>query len=178
MELSTGLNVDISMALTQGDHAEKQLLHENYMELDPQISPDGRWMAYSSNESGRYEIYVRPYPEVNGGKWQVSTGGGDWPLWSRDERELFYRSGEAFMAVSVKTEPTFSWDTPKMMFQGTYSSPSIAPMVVNWDVSPDGGRFLLLKPLESGRTSAEGESHKINIVVNWFEELKQRVPSK
>ena len=77
-------------------------------------------MAYSCDESGQMEIYVRPYPEVDGGKWQVSTDGGGWPLWSPDGRELFYRNGDKFMAVPVKTEPSFSFETPNLLFQGTY----------------------------------------------------------
>ena len=100
------------------------LLKENYHEAQPQISPDGRWMAYTSNESGQNQVYVRPFPEVEGGRWQVSTSGGDSPLWS-----------------------------------------------------PDGKRFLMMK--ETGTTtSSDGGPRKINIVLNWFEELKQRVPVK
>ena len=147
--------------------------------MDPQISPDGRWMAYASDESGRFEIYVRPYPEVKGGKWQVSTSGGNWPLWPRDGREFFYRSGDAFMAVPVKTEPSFSLETPRMMFRGTYASFPLIPYVSNWDISPDGKRFLMIKSsAPSGSASEASGPRKINIVLNWFEELKQRVPVK
>ena len=81
-----------------------------------------RWMAYASNESGKYEVYVRPFPEVNKGKWQVSTSGGNSPLWSPDGRELFYRSGDAVMAVPVETEPTFKPGKPTVLFRGTYSA--------------------------------------------------------
>ena len=72
------------------------------------VSPDGRWMAYTSDESRKNEVYVRPFPEVNNGRWQISKDGGDSPLWSPDGCELFYRSGDAVMAVSVKTEPGFN----------------------------------------------------------------------
>ena len=106
----------------EGDHKWKLLLRERYNEFQPQISPDGRWMAYTSDESGKYEVYVRPFPEVDKGRWQVSTSGGDSPLWSPDGRELFYRNGDAVMAVSVKTDPTFSLETPKTLFRGTYVS--------------------------------------------------------
>ena len=81
------------------DQTIKPLLNEKHTETVPQVSPDGRWMAYTSDETGQNEIYVRPFPEVNEGKWQVSTGGGDSPLWSPDGRELFYRSGDTVMVV-------------------------------------------------------------------------------
>ena len=72
----------------EGDHERKPLLQQRYLELQPKISPDGRWIAYASNESGRHEIYVRSFPDVNKGRWQVSTSGGDSPLWSPDGREI------------------------------------------------------------------------------------------
>lgn len=139
-------------------------------------------MAYTSDESGKSEIYVRPFPEVEGGRWQVSTGGGDSPLWSRDGRELFYHSGEAIMAVSVKTEPAFSMETPQVLFRANYMFSSIDQLTINpglhsWDISPDGKRFLMIKP-PGVAPSADGGPRQINIVVNWFEELKQRVPVK
>ena len=113
--------MDIGMLSMEGDHARKPLLQEKYSETEPQISPDGRWMAYASNESGKSEVYVRPFPDVNKGKWQVSTSGGNSPLWSPDGRELFYRSGDAAMAVRVETEPTFKPGKPTVLFRGTYS---------------------------------------------------------
>jgi serine/threonine-protein kinase len=170
----TGTKTDVGAMSIEGDRAKKSLLSDKYNKVDPEISPDGRWMAYSSDESGRFEIYLRPYPEVNGGKWQVSTSGGDWPIWSRDGRELFYRSGDAFMAVLVKTKPTISLETPKTMFRGTYAFSGTAS-IGNWDVSPDGKRFLVIK--SPGSAGAGGGPRKINIAVNWFEELKQRVPT-
>jgi len=162
----------------EGDRAKKPLLQEKHSEVDPRISPDGRWMVYACDESGPFEIYVRPYPEVNAGKWQVSTGGGDWPLWSPDGRELFYRNGDAFMAVSVKTDPTFSLGTPRIQFRGRYVSPG-SLFLGNWDIHPDGRRFLLMKPAASAGAApaANAPRQKINIVVNWFEELKHRVPA-
>jgi WD40 repeat protein len=179
MEVGAGTGADIGVVSVEGDRTKKLLLHEKYAEMDPQISPDGRWMAYASDESGRFEIYVRPYPEVKGGKWQVSTSGGIWPLWSRDGRELFYRSGNAFMAVWVKTGPTFSLETPRMMFRGTYAFFPTIPNVSNWEISPDGKRFLMIKSsASSGSASEAPEPRKITIVLNWFEELKQRVRVK
>jgi serine/threonine-protein kinase len=131
-------------------------------------------MAYMSDESGQNEIYVRPFPEVNKGRWQVSTSGGSWPLWSPNGRELFYLSNDSAMAITVETGPTLSFGTPKTLFQSTHASSGRTGGSA-WDISPDGKRFLMIK--EAASTSKEAP-RKINIVLNWFEELKQRVPVK
>jgi eukaryotic-like serine/threonine-protein kinase len=134
----------------------------------PCFSPDGRWIAYTSNESGRTEIYVRPYPGP-GGKWQISTEGGTEPLWNPRGRELFYRNGRKMMAVDYTAQPSFSAGKPRMLFQGPYT---ITPRsATDYDVSPDGQRFLMLKP------AAEQAPGQINVVLNWPEELKQKAAS-
>jgi serine/threonine-protein kinase len=171
VEATGGGNDHIGMLSMEGDRNYRPLLHEKYNEFRPQISPDGQWMAYMSDESGQDEIYVRPFPDVNNGRWQVSTGGGSTPLWAPNGRELLYRSGDSVIAVSVQTEPAFRLGTPKTLFRGTYVTG------VAWDISPDGKRFLMIKELASATTATEGP-RKINIVLNWFEELKQRVPVK
>jgi serine/threonine-protein kinase len=144
--------------------------------MQPKISPDGRWMAYASYEFGKSEIYVRPFPEVDGGKWQVSLSGGDTPLWSPNGREIYYRKDDAVMAVSVETEGSFKSGKPEFLFRGPY-----VVLGANeghpWDISPDGKRFLMMKGAGSA-SSTTGGPRKINIVLNWFEELKQRVPTK
>jgi serine/threonine protein kinase len=165
------IQLDIGMLSMEGDHARKPLLHEEYREAQPKISPDGHWLAYSSNESRKNEVYVRSFPDVNKEKLQVSTSGGDSPLWSPDGRELFYLSGNAVMAVSVKTQPSFTIvGTPQVLFRGTYVS-------ADWDISHDGKRFLMIKPPgTSGEEFAAEAPRKINVVLNWLEELKQQVP--
>ena len=172
---------DVGMISMQGEHVRKPLLNAEYAEFQPQISPDGRWIAYVSSESGQNEIYVRPFPEVNRGRWQVSTNGGDSPLWSPDGRELFYLIGntEAVMAVAVETEPTFKPGIPKTLFRGTFVG-SVPSDGTPWDISPDGKRFLMMKELVStDRPTAPSEApRKINIVANWSEELKQQVAVK
>jgi eukaryotic-like serine/threonine-protein kinase len=132
----------------------------------PCFSPDGRWIAYTSNESGRMEVYVRPYPGP-GGKWQISTEGGAEPMWNPKGRELFYRSGPKMMAVDYAEQPEFSAGKPKVLFEGPYvpSPRSLA----DYDVSPDGQRFLMLK-------NAEQKPGEISVVLNWTEELKQKAP--
>ncbi len=168
---------DIAMMSMEADHARKPLLQGKNDECYPHISPDGRWMAYQSNESGRNEIYVHPFPDVTKGRWQVSLNGGDSPLWSPGGRELFYRNGDATMAVEVETEPTFKPGKPKVLFKGNYFSAPAYCSSTLWDISPDGKRFLMIKPPSSASLASEGP-RKINIVLNWFEELKQRVPVK
>jgi Tol biopolymer transport system component len=177
----TPLRADIGMLSMEGKREIKELLQEKYLELEPQISPDGRYVAYQSDESGKGEIYVRTFPDVNKGKWQVSSDGGNSPLWSPDGRELFYRSGDATMAVEVETDPTFKRGNPKVLFRGTYYSGSLLEKMVwtLWDIHPNGKKFLMIKPAAStsATSTAAVPQPKINIVVNWTEELKQRVPT-
>jgi Tol biopolymer transport system component len=157
--------------LRLGDHKGQPFLRTPFNEGAPRFSPDGRWLAYVSDESGRYEVYAQPYPGP-GGKWQISTEGGTEPVWNPNGRELFYRSGNKMMAVETTTQPTFSAGKPKVLFAGPYQPTPI--LNANYDVSPDGQRFLMLKPSDP----AEAVPTQINVVLNWFEELKRRVPTK
>ena len=150
------------------DRKAEPFLKTRFDETGPQFSPDGRWLAYVSNESGRFEVYVQPYPGP-GGKSQISTEGGRQALWNPNGRELFYREGSKMMAVDVTTEPVFSAGKPKMLFDGPYLM--TGAQYPNYDVAPDGQRFLMLKPVEEAQAAAQ-----INVVLNWLEELKQRVP--
>jgi Tol biopolymer transport system component len=131
------------------------------------LSPNGQWLAYVSNESGRAEVYVNSYPSL-GEKVAVSTDGGQRPRWSRDGRELFYRQGDAVMAVSVDTNTSLRAGKPRRLFAGPYSGESHESA---FDVSLDGRRFLMIKSDDAATL------RQINAVLNWFEELKQKVPS-
>jgi serine/threonine-protein kinase len=137
------------------------------------FSPNGRYVAYWSRESGRDEIYVRPFPSVDSGRWQVSTAGGTRPTWARSGRELFYLdSSNRLTSVLVSTSgPTFSAGKPTTVFDTKYveSNPSR-----HYDVSADGQRFLMIKDSAAGDPTATPAS--MVVVLNWFEELKQRVP--
>jgi eukaryotic-like serine/threonine-protein kinase len=156
--------------LRLSDRKALPFLRTPFNESVPRFSPDGRWLAYISNESGRYEIYVQPYPGP-GGKWQISTEGGTEPTWNPNGRELFYRSGDKMMAVEIATQPSFSASKPRVLFEGRYEpSPATSP---NYSVSPDGQRFLMLKSAEQEAAAPT----QINVVLNWFEELKRRVPT-
>jgi hypothetical protein len=145
-------------------------LRTPFNETEPHFSPDGRWLAYISDESGRFEIYVQPYPGP-GGKWQISTEGGTEPVWNPNGRELFYRSGDKMMAVDIAMEPGFTAGKPRMLFEGRYELARVP--IANYDVSLDGQRFLMVKPSEQ----AQAAPTQINVVLNWFEELKRRVPA-
>ena len=156
--------------LRLGDRKAQPFLRTPFNESVPQFSPDGRWLAYISNESGPWEIYVQPYPGP-GGKWQISTEGGTEPVWNPNGRELFYRSSDKMMAVEITTQPSFSAGKPRVLFEGRYEpTPATFP---DYDITPDGQRFLMLKPAEAG----EAAPTQINVVLNWFEELKRRVPA-
>ncbi len=160
---------DIWALKLEGNRRPQPFLQTLANESAAAFSPDGRWLAYVSDESGRDEVYVRAYPGP-GGKWQVSTEGGDGPMWARKGRELFYRNRDNMMSVSVETEPTFAAAKPKALFEGRYERTSYN-FLPNYDVSPDGQRFLMIKGNEQNSMATQ-----INVVLNWFEELKGRVP--
>ncbi len=146
-------------------------------ERSASVSPDGQWLAYQSDESGRNEVYVRPFPDVDTGRRQISTGGGESPLWSRDGGELFYyvdgpgATADAVMAVSVESGSVFTPGAPDMLFQGNYLAPNARGSF--YDVSLDGQRFLMIV---AARVVSEGVSPQIIIVQNWFEELRRLAP--
>ena len=171
---SGGAPSDVGVLSIDGARRTVLLLRGAYGERNPEMSPDGRWLAYESDESGRDEIYVRPFPNVDGGKWQVSVDGGTRPLWERDGRELFYyTAARGVMAVPVRTGTTFAAGTVTVVFGGSaYSVPISRRM---YDVSSDGRRFLMIK---QAPTTGERAAAPVQLVVvqNWLEELKRLVP--
>ena len=170
VEVNPDTGYDIWM-LRLGDHKAQPFIQTPGNESAPRFSPDGRWLGYISDDSGSRQVYVQPFPGP-GGKYQISTEGGTEPVWNPNGRELFYRSGDKMMSVDITTQPSFSVGKPKVLFEGPYeATPATFPY---YDVSPDGQRFLMLKPVESAETA----STQINVVLNWFEELKQKVPTR
>jgi eukaryotic-like serine/threonine-protein kinase len=157
--------------LRMSDHKSQPFLVTPFNEGGPAFSPDGHWLAYVSNESGRPEVYVQPFPGP-GGKWQISTEGGTEPAWNHNGRELFYRSGNRMMALDVATQPSFSLGKPRMLFDGQYFRSDWPLIGKAYDVSPDGQRFLMVKSADQASSATQ-----INVVLNWFEELKQKVPT-
>jgi serine/threonine-protein kinase len=155
-----------------GEPAVHQFLESNTADGGPQLSVDGRWVAYASDESGRgREIFVRAFPGP-GGPWQVSTEGGNEPQWNPNGRELFYRNGQRMMAVDVDTTAGFTSGKPHVLFEGDFNTVLNGYVRANYDVSPDGQRFLMVQPVTAG----EPPPNEISVVLNWSEELKRLVP--
>jgi serine/threonine-protein kinase len=168
---------DILMMTMDGKRATEPLIHTKSREFNPEISPNGRWIAYESNESGTNQVYVRPFPNVDAGHWQVSTGPvGSRPLWARNGRELFYVDDAAnrFMVVPVQSDgETFRLGTPVKVFDDRLFNPYTAR---SFDISPDNQRFLVIKDNATKEQSSTATSASMLVVLNWLEELKQRVP--
>ena len=163
---TTGLDI-WTLSLKNGQKS-RPFMRTPFNETNLAFSPDGRWIAYQSNESGRYEVYVQPFPGP-GGKVLVSTQGGTGPVWSRDGRELFYRSGDKMMAVATTIQPTFQAAKPVVLFEKPYYD---VDALRDYDVASDGRRFLMLKESEQ-----VADAIRMNVVLNWFEELKRLVPT-
>jgi Tol biopolymer transport system component len=138
------------------------------------FSPDGRWIAYVSDESGENEVYVAAASE-QGGKWQISSGGGAEPVWARDGRELFFRAGNKMMAFGVSAEEPFSTGRAVELFEGDFEHGrgSIADLTPDYDISPDGRRFLMIQPTGAGTAAAPAKG--LHVVLNWFDDLQHRL---
>ena len=163
---------DIWVLPMDGDRKPHPFLQTPFNESSGQISPDGRWVAYVSDESGQQEVYIRPFPGP-GGEWQVSAGGGSEITWSTKGDELFYRTGnqkQFMMAVEIQTRPIFSVSKPHVLFEGDYIANTASSSGALYSIAPDG-RFLMAKAGMQVETL-----NQINVVENWFEELKQKVP--
>jgi hypothetical protein len=140
-----------------------------FAERSPSLSPDARWLAYMSDETGRNEIYVVPFPNAGDAKWAVSTGGGTEPLWSRSGRELFYRNTQGDMiSVRVETDPTFSAGPTSVLFSATEYQANANRR--QFDVTPDDQRFIMLRQVGGGT------ERQLIFVQHFFEELRERVP--
>ena len=148
---------------SRGTDAPRPLLDGLFDEGQGRFSPDGRWIAYTSNESGRPEVYVIPYPALSG-PIAVSTEGGAAPRWSRDGKELFYRNGGALMAVSIGGGEPPRFDKPQLLFTGDFSGAGRARV---FDVAPDSQRFVMIKSDEASTLK------QLTVVQHWFEELAQ-----
>ena len=141
----------------------------SFQQRDGEISPDGRWLAYQSNESGQSEIYVRPFPEVSRGRWQVSSGGGTQPAWSRNGRELYYVTADHYLA-QVSGPPAEGFATSKPVNVLDVRQFFVRSPGRSYDMSPDGQRFLMIRD-----SAAAGVQAQLVIVEHWFDELQSRI---
>jgi len=165
---STGF--DIMMLPYEAASTPQPLINTRYNEFDPMISPSGRWVAYSSDESGRAEIYIKPYPGPRGAI-PVTTNGGREPVWDPCEKALYYRddTGCKLFRVSILTEPAVQVGSPELLLEGSFQVGTYWGR--NYDISPKGDFFILI---EVGEPQPAAQ---INVVLNWLEELKRLVPS-
>ena len=153
--------------MSSSDWQPKPLLQAKWLVRNAQFSPDGRWVAYSTNESGNWEVYVAPFPNVNG-KWQVSRGGGEEPRWRRDGKELFYLSSDGkMMAVAAKTAGNFEAASPLTLFQTHLGQPISSYDLVSYDVTADGQRFLINTKVDEPNVAP------LSLILNWTSEMER-----
>jgi len=168
-ELSVPGGAELWTVQLRGEPAPTRYFANGFNLAHPTLSPDGRWMAYDSDESGRVEVYAQSFPDPSVRRWKVSPANGSEPMWTRGGRELVYRKGDSVMAVSVDLQRGRS-GPPVALFGGRYPDSPGWTRPRSYDVSPDGERFLLIKlPPEQARP-------RINVVLNWFDELRAKVP--
>ena len=154
------------------------LVQTKFDEGSPKFSPDGKWLAYCSNESGRPEVYVTPYPGP-GARIQVSVDGGFDPVWRRKGGELYYRQNDSMMVVSVATQPKLTLSKPRVLWERHYrqgtsvSCGGVGATTTNYDVTADGERFVMIQD----KTEEMG-ARQVNVVLGWAEELKRAAQAR
>jgi serine/threonine-protein kinase len=169
---------DISVLPLTGDRTPKEFLATRFSESEASFSPDGRWVAYQSDESGRMEVYVRPFQGA--GKWQVSEGGGGFPRWSGDGRRLFFRDGEGVMSVPITIAgASIEVGPPRRAVKGNFRGGVTGILVgalrmPDYDVTHDGSHFVLYAP--DGKTT--GRAEHVTFVLNWFTELRRLLAAR
>ena len=175
LRMSTSPTADIVLA-HRGDTATVPLVASPaFQETSPALSPDGRWLAYTSDESGRNEVYVRPYPNVDAGRWQVSQAGGSSPHWSHTGRELFYENGaKALVAAAVVPGVTFTVGAQVTLFN-TSGFAGAPPLFLYYDVAPDDERFVFFRrPTDNGAVTVD----PLVQIVNWGIEVRAKLTGK
>ena len=165
--IAADTSADVFALSLRGEPKPHAIVTGPAYEGGPQFSPDGRWLAYASDESGASQVYLRPYPGPDR-RWLLSTHGGRQPLWNRSGSELFYRDGNKMMAVRITTGRELMLAQPRLLFDQRYAF-GVGVTTPNYDISRDGDRFVMVK--------GESGSGRLNVVLNWFDELKQRVPN-
>jgi serine/threonine-protein kinase len=174
-ETAAATREDVMAVTLDGNRKVTPLVQSPSRERNGVVSPDGRWLAYESDSSGQFEIWVRPYPAVSSAQWQVTTGGGTRPLWMPRGQELMYIAPNGAV-MSVAVSPRAAWEptTPRLLVKEGYFTNPLDP-IRTYDVSPDGQRFLLIKPDASSQQAGAASSSLI-VVLNWVEELERIAP--
>ncbi len=163
---------DILAARTNVDSASQRLVATAYDEDGSTVSPDSRWLAYVSNEQGKAEVFVRPFPDVNGGRWQVSSGGGSAPVWGHNGRELFYANAGQMYVVRINPGPPFSAEPPRILFTMPERVRAGLPTRGTFAITPDDQRFLMVR---DNRWEDMAGARTLVVVENFFEELRAKV---
>jgi serine/threonine-protein kinase len=181
-QANSSTSLDILTLSIEGDERSgwkpgdpKPFVNSAFLEELAAFSPDGRWLAYMSQESGNGEVYVRPFPGP-GGKWQVSTGGGNFPKWSSNGKELFYRSLDIKIMVATYTASadSFRADKPQLWSPGQFTDLSyLGGGIGNFDLHPDGKRFAVLKAPDTEEAPAV---NRVNFILNFFDEIRSKFP--
>jgi Tol biopolymer transport system component len=165
---------DVMMLTLDKDRRVQPLIQGPLVDRNAELSPDGQWLAYESNDAGESQVFVRPFPDVNKEKIQISTVGGSQPLWARNGQELFYVAPDgALMSVLVKRGTAWIAGRPTKLIEAGYFRAGGGNDSRMYDVSPDGKRFLMIKQ----DVSPNQRAPRIVVVQNWLEELKRLVPT-
>jgi hypothetical protein len=154
------------------DSVARRILATGYDEGASALSPDSHWLAYVSNEQGEHEVFVRPFPDVNGGKWQVSSGGGSAPLWAHNGRELFYVRGKNMYVVRIHPGPPFSAEPPRILFAMPDRVREASLVRGTFAITPDDQRFLMVR--DNSWEEMAG-TPKMVVVENFFQELRAKL---
>jgi serine/threonine-protein kinase len=175
-EWVAGLGRDIVALSLDAPRRVEPILHGDATEGWAEVSPDGRWIAYDSTESGQFEVYIRPYPRVRDGQWRVSASGGREPLWSRDGKELFYRDFlGALIVVTVGHGATVTVGAPMKLFDGSrYIGGGSTLSGRSYDLDLPGSRFLMIK----SASPSSDTTPTVVVTENWFQELQARLPNR
>jgi eukaryotic-like serine/threonine-protein kinase len=169
-EVAPSTAADVRQVFIDGERKTEPLVQTSFSEYSPKISPDGRWLAYQSSESNQFQIYVRPFPAVDSGRWQVSAAGGTRPVWAPNSRELFYLdNGNVLTTVPIQTSGSAlnAGNPVRVLNKPYYSGFNLGA----YDVSPDGRRFLMIKDADAGQGAT---APQIVVIQNWTEDLKRR----
>ncbi len=162
---------DLWTLALDGERKPSPWLRTRFNERGGELSPDGRFLAYMSDESGQDEIYIQPFPD-SGARWKISTNGGTEPCWARSGRELFYREEDEMMSVGIETTPAFSASKPIVLFSGRYETSNLFTGNRFYDVFPDGEHFIMVQSDDSSGAT------ELNLVQNWAEEVERLAPTK